>query len=213
MLFRSINDYLADGPFEKISDNHPAVVEAVQTCVCGAEALEIDAEARTLRVVGREEVLGSNDKIAVDGTTGEVFLGEVPVVDSPVMTYLRRGLDEALALTEDADTRELLVAVDRLMTHADKVRDLQVRANADTPDDARHAIQRGAQGVGLCRTEHMFLGERKQFVQNLILAATDEERVSALDALLPLQKSDFVQMLETMDGKPMTMTTDRKSVV
>ncbi len=187
--------------------SHAAVVARGmgKTCVCGAEALEIDAEARTLRVVGREEVLGSNDKIAIDGTTGEVFLGEVPVVDSPVMTYLRRGLDEALALTEDADTRELLVAVDRLMTHADKVRDLQVRANADTPDDARHAIQRGAQGVGLCRTEHMFLGERKQFVQNLILAATDEERLSALDALLPLQKGDFVQMLETMDGKPMTI--------
>ena len=62
------------------------------------------------------------------------------------------------------------------MRHADKVRRLEVRANADTPDDARHAIHRGAQGVGLCRTEHMFLGERKQFVQNLILAASDDER-------------------------------------
>ena len=80
-----------------------------------------------------------------------------------------------------------------------------MRANADTPDDARHAIHRGAQGVGLCRTEHMFLGERKQFVQNLILAASDDEREAALAALLPLQKGDFIQMFETMNGKPMTV--------
>jgi len=74
-----------------------------------------------------------------------------------------------------------------------------------TPDDARHAIHRGAQGVGLCRTEHMFLGERKQFVQNLILASSDAEREAALAALLPLQKGDFIQMFETMNGKPMTV--------
>ena len=105
----------------------------------------------------------------------------------------------------DVDTRELVTSVDRLMRHADKVRRLGVRANADTPDDARHAIHRGAEGVGLCRTEHMFLGERKQFVQNLILAASDEEREHALAALLPLQKGDFVQMFETMNGKPMVV--------
>ena len=189
--------------------SHAAVVARGmgKTCVCGAEELEVDAEARTLTVNrdGKQIVLHSGDVIAVDGTTGEVFLGEVPVVDSPVMTYLRRGLDEALYRAEDADTRELVASVHRLMRHADERRRLRVRANADNPDDARHAIHRGAEGIGLCRTEHMFLGERKQFVQDLILAQTDEEREQALAALLPLQKSDFVKMLETMDGKSMTV--------
>ena len=187
--------------------SHAAVVARGmgKTCVCGAEALEVDSAAKTLRIAGREEVLTSEDIIAIDGTTGEVFLGEVGVVDSPVMTYLRRGLDEALKAAGDEDTRELVTAVDRLMRHADAVRRLEVRANADTPDDARHAIHRGAQGVGLCRTEHMFLGERKQFVQNLILASSEVEREAALAALLPLQKGDFIQMFETMNGKPMTV--------
>ena len=187
--------------------SHAAVVARGmgKTCVCGADALEVDAEARTVRVAGREEVLTSEAIIAIDGQTGEVFLGEVPVVDSPVMTYLRRGLETALDYAGDVDTRELVTSVDRLMRHADEVGRLRVRANADTPDDARHALHRGARGVGLCRTEHMFLGERKQFVQNLILAASDAERESALAALLPLQKGDFVQMFETMNGKPMTV--------
>ena len=187
--------------------SHAAVVARGmgKTCVCGADALEVDAEARTVRVAGREEVLTSEAIIAIDGQTGEVFLGEVPVVDSPVMTYLRRGLETALDYAGDVDTRELVTSVDRLMRHADEVGRLRVRANADTPDDARHALHRGARGVGLCRTEHMFLGERKKFVQNLILAADDAEREDALEALLPLQKGDFVQMLATMDGRPMTV--------
>lgn len=187
--------------------SHAAVVARGmgKTCVCGADALEVDAAAKTLRVAGREEVLTSESVIAIDGQTGEVFLGEVPVVDSPVMTYLRRGLEAAIEAAGDEDTRELVTAVDQLMAHADSRRSLMVRANADTPDDARHAIHRGAQGIGLCRTEHMFLGERKQLVQNLILAATDAEREQALDALLPMQKADFVKMFETMDGLPMTV--------
>ncbi|SPT53027.1 Pyruvate, phosphate dikinase [Actinomyces bovis] len=187
--------------------SHAAVVARGmgKTCVCGADKLEVDAAAKTVRVAGREEVLTSDSVIAIDGQTGEVFLGEVPVVDSPVMTYLRAGLEEALATAADDDTRELVTAVDRLIKHADERRRLRVRANADTPDDARHAIHRGAEGIGLCRTEHMFLGERKQFVQNLILASSAAEQEAALDALLPLQKGDFVQMFETMDGKPMTI--------
>ncbi|RRD30857.1 pyruvate, phosphate dikinase [Actinomyces bowdenii] len=188
--------------------SHAAVVARGmgKTCVCGADQLEVDAAAKTIRVRGREDlVLTSEDTIAIDGQTGEVFLGEVPVADSPVMTYLRRGLQAALDAAGDVDSRELITSVDRLMRHADAVRRLEVRANADNPDDARHAIHRGAQGVGLCRTEHMFLGERKQFVQNLILAQTPQERESALAALLPLQKGDFVQMFETMNGKPMTV--------
>ena len=188
--------------------SHAAVVARGmgKTCVVGADQLEVDAEAGTLRVRGREDlVLTSADVIAIDGQTGEVFLGDVPVTDSPVMTYLRQGLTEALDTAGDVDARELVTSVDRLMRHADKSRRLRVRANADTPEDARHALHRGAEGVGLCRTEHMFLGERKQFVQNLILADTDAEREAALAALLPLQKGDFVQMFETMNGKPMTV--------
>ena len=187
--------------------SHAAVVARGmgKTCVCGADALEIDAAAKTVRVAGREEVLTSSSIIAIDGQSGEVFLGEVPVVDSPVMTYLRRGLETALDTAGDVDTRELVTSVDRIMRHSDAVGRLEVRANADTPDDARHAIHRGAQGVGLCRTEHMFLGERKQFVQNLILASSEVEREAALAALLPLQKGDFIQMFETMNGKPMTV--------
>ncbi|QQM67633.1 pyruvate, phosphate dikinase [Actinomyces weissii] len=187
--------------------SHAAVVARGmgKTCVCGADQLEVDAVAKTVRVAGREEVLTSDSVIAIDGQTGEVFLGEVPVVDSPVMTYLRSGLEAALTAATDDDTRELVAAVDRLMQHADERRRLRVRANADTPEDARNAISRGAEGIGLCRTEHMFLGERKQFVQNLILAGSDAEREAALAALLPLQKGDFVSMFETMDGKPMTV--------
>ncbi|GGO95855.1 pyruvate, phosphate dikinase [Actinomyces gaoshouyii] len=187
--------------------SHAAVVARGmgKTCVCGAEALEVDAAAKTVRVAGRDELLTSEDIIAIDGTTGEVFLGSVEVADSPVMTYLRRGLETALDSAGDIDNRELITSVDRLMRHADKVRRLAVRANADTPDDARHAIHRGAEGVGLCRTEHMFLGERKKFVQNLILASTDAEREAALAVLLPLQKDDFAQMMTTMNGKPMTV--------
>lgn len=188
--------------------SHAAVVARGmgKTCVCGADQLEVDAVGRTVKVIGREDlVLTSESIIAIDGQSGEVFLGEVPVSDSPVMTYLRRGLETALESAGDDDTRELVTAVDRLMRHADEVRKLQVRANADNPDDTRHAIHRGAEGVGLCRTEHMFLGERKQFVQNLILAETDAEREAALAALLPLQKGDFVQMFEAMNGKPMTV--------
>ena len=188
--------------------SHAAVVARGmgKTCVCGADQLEVDAVGKTITVHGRDDlVLTSDDVIAIDGRTGDVFLGEVPVSDSPVMTYLRRGLEAALDAAGDVDARELVTSVDRLMSHADQVRRLKVRANADTPDDARHAIHRGAQGVGLCRTEHMFLGERKQYVQNLILARTDEERRRALAALLPLQKGDFVKMFETMNGKPMTV--------
>ncbi|WP_067782193.1 pyruvate, phosphate dikinase [Actinomyces vulturis] len=187
--------------------SHAAVVARGmgKTCVCGAESLDVDAASKTLRVRGHDGVFTSQDTIAIDGTTGEVFLGDVAVVDSPVMTYIHSGLEKALEAAPDEDTRELVLAVDRLMQHADSVRRLSVRANADTPEDARNAVARGAQGVGLCRTEHMFLGERRQFVQDLILASTDEERVAALAALLPLQKGDFIEMMETMDSKPMTV--------
>jgi pyruvate,orthophosphate dikinase len=100
---------------------------------------------------------------------------------------------------------ELVAAVERLMTHADSRRRLAVRANADTPEDASRARRFGAQGIGLCRTEHMFLGDRREYVEHLILAEDPSEQHAALDALLPMQRDDFVGILEAMDGLPVTI--------
>ena len=106
----------------------------------------------------------------------------------------------------DPETRELVSSVARLLHHADARSHLSVRANADMPEDARRARAFGAAGIGLCRTEHMFLGERRRLVERLILAGDDEvERKAALDALLPLQRADFVAILKEMDGLPVTI--------
>ena len=187
--------------------SHAAVVARGmgKTCVCGAESLVIDAAAGTVTI--GDLVLTADDTIAIDGQTGEIFRGEVPVTDSPVTTYLAEGLEAGLAAAgEDAGTRELVEAVDKLLSHADKVRRLRVRANADTPLDSKRAIEFGAEGIGLCRTEHMFLGERRPLVERAILSAPEsEERQAAFNELEKLQKQDFLEMLEVMDGKSMTV--------
>ena len=187
--------------------SHAAVVARGmgKTCVCGAESLVIDEAAGTVTI--GDLVLTADDTIAIDGQTGEVFRGEVPVTDSPVTTYLAEGLEAGLAAAgEDAGTRELVEAVDKLLSHADKVRRLRVRANADTPLDSKRAIEFGAEGIGLCRTEHMFLGERRPLVERAILSAPEsEERQAAFNELEKLQKQDFLEMLEVMDGKSMTV--------
>ena len=187
--------------------SHAAVVARGmgKTCVCGAESLVIDAAAGTVTI--GDLVLTADDTIAIDGQTGEIFRGEVPVTDSPVTTYLAEGLEAGLAAAgEDAGTRELVEAVDKLLSHADKVRRLRVRANADTPLDSTRAIEFGAEGIGLCRTEHMFLGERRPLVERAILSAPESaERQAAFDELEKLQKQDFLEMLEVMDGKSMTV--------
>ena len=187
--------------------SHAAVVARGmgKTCVCGAESLVIDAAAGTVTI--GDLVLTADDTIAIDGQTGEIFRGEVPVTDSPVTTYLAEGLEAGLAAAgEDEGTRELVEAVDKLLSHADKVRRLRVRANADTPLDSKRAIEFGAEGIGLCRTEHMFLGERRPLVERAILSAPEsEERQAAFDELEKLQKQDFLEMLEVMDGKSMTV--------
>ena len=185
--------------------SHAAVVARGmgKTAVCGAESLDVDTKDRTM-TTHEGTVIKEGDVVSIDGSTGDVFLGEVPVVPSAVVTYFESGIETAL---EDADesTSELIRAVDRIMKHADKARRLRVRANADTPEDASRARRMGAQGVGLLRTEHMFLGERKTHVERLILADSDEERKEALDALLPLQRKDFIRILEAMDGLPVTI--------
>jgi len=187
--------------------SHAAVVARGmgKTCVCGAESLVIDEAAGTVTI--GDLVLTADDTIAIDGQTGEIFRGEVAVTDSPVTTYLAEGLEAGLAAAgEDAGTRELVEAVDKLLSHADKVRRLRVRANADTPLDSKRAIAFGAEGIGLCRTEHMFLGERRPLVERAILSAPEsDERQAAFDELEKLQKQDFLEMLEVMDGKSMTV--------
>ncbi|MBF6842072.1 pyruvate, phosphate dikinase, partial [Acinetobacter baumannii] len=132
-------------------------------------------------------------------------LGAVDVIDSPVMTYIADGLEAAQAKAEDDDTRELVAAVDRLLRHADARRRLRVRTNADTREDAQRARDRGAEGIGLCRTEHQFLGERREYIERVILAEDDEARASVMAELLPLQRADFVELLTVMDGLPATI--------
>ena len=187
--------------------SHAAVVARGmgKTCVCGAESLVIDEAAGTVTI--GDLVLTADDTIAIDGQTGEIFRGEVPVADSPVTTYLAEGLEAGIAAAgDDQGTRELVEAVDKLLAHADKVRRLHVRANADTPLDSKRAIAFGAEGIGLCRTEHMFLGERRPLVERAILSAPDsDERQAAFNELEKLQKQDFLEMLEVMDGKAMTV--------
>ena len=176
--------------------SHAAVVARGmgRTCVCGAEALDVDAAARKVVVRGGPTV-SEGDVISIDGTTGEVFLGEVAVVDSSLVRWFEG---------DDVDD-ELVTAVATLLEHADGVRRLRVRANADTPADAARARRFGCEGIGLCRTEHMFLGERRELVEHLIVAEDSAGREAALAALLPLQKVDFAGIFGAMDDLPVTI--------
>ncbi|PZS29504.1 MAG: pyruvate, phosphate dikinase, partial [Pseudonocardiales bacterium] len=178
--------------------SHAAVVARGmgKTCVCGAEELEVDLRGNKFTAPGGV-VVNEGDVISIDGTSGVVYLGEVAVQPSPVVQYFEGELKP------DAD--ELVAAVHRIVAHADEARRLHVRANSDTPEDSERARRFGAEGIGLCRTEHMFLGDRRQLVETLILAETDSERQSALDALEPLQRDDFVGIFSAMDGLPVTV--------
>ena len=181
--------------------SHAAVVARGmgKTCVCGAGDLTVDTVGRQFTTKdGR--VFAEGTVISIDGTSGEVFLGEVPVVPSPVVRYFEGEIDP-----DSAEADELVKAVHRIMRMADAFRRMSVRANADTPEDAARARRFGAQGIGLCRTEHMFLGDRREMVEALILAETEEDRDKALDDLLPLQRDDFVGIFEAMDGLPVTI--------
>lgn len=184
--------------------SHAAVVARGmgKTCVCGAEELDVDNTSRTARI--GSIVINEGDEISIDGSTGEIFLGAMPVVPSPVETYLESGVEAALVGADD-ETAGLVRAVDRLLTHADARRRLAVRANADTAADAARARSLGAQGIGLCRTEHMFLGDRRVLIERVILAGSAAERDEALAALLTLQREDFTELLDAMDGLPVTI--------
>ena len=179
--------------------SHAAVVARGmgKTCVCGAEELDVDTKAKKFTAPGGITV-SEGDVISIDGTSGVVYLGEIPVVSSEVVRYFEGDLHP-----DEAD--DLIRAVHSIMVHADAKRRLGVHANADTGPDCARARRFGAEGVGLVRTEHMFLGERRQLVEDLILADTEEERQHALDALEPLQRGDFVEILDAMDGLPVTI--------
>jgi pyruvate, orthophosphate dikinase len=163
--------------------SHAAVVARGmgKPCVAGCEGLSLDLEAKTAKVGDRE--LAEGDVITIDGGTGNVIVGEVALVPPQI--------------NEDFQT---------ILEWADGLRRLGVRANADNPEDAVRAREFGAQGIGLCRTEHMFFGdERLPIVQEMILASTEDERRSALDRLLPHQQADFEGIFEAMAGLPVTI--------
>ncbi|HIS40393.1 MAG TPA: pyruvate, phosphate dikinase [Candidatus Aphodovivens avistercoris] len=148
-------------------------------CVCGAEALKIDAEKKQATVTGTDVVISEGDMISIDGTEGIVVLGAVDLV-----------MPE---LTGDLDT---------ILEWADEFRTLGVRANADNPEDAELSRSFGAQGIGLCRTEHMFLGDRKQIIQTFILNDDEDIREKAVADLFEAQTGDFYGMFKAMDGLP-----------
>lgn len=166
------------------ASSHAAVVARGwgKCCVVGASDLKIDAEAG--QFTAGDRVYGRTDTISLDGTTGEVLHGAVPLVEPD-------GISGDFA---------------KVMRWADKHRTMAVRTNADTPEDARRARDFGAQGIGLCRTEHMFFeGDRIQPMREMILAETPEEREAALEKLLPYQRDDFIGLFEAMKGLPVTI--------
>jgi pyruvate, orthophosphate dikinase len=178
--------------------SHAAVVARGmgKTCVCGAEELQMNLASRQFTAPGGVTIR-EGDVISIDGSSGAVYAEQVPVMASPVVEFFEGDLD--------AESDELVAAVARIMDHADASRRLGVHANADTGDDCARARRFGAGGVGLVRTEHMFLGERRQLVERLILAEDEAGRQAALDALMPLQRGDFVDILRAMDGLPVTI--------
>ncbi|MCL5057745.1 MAG: pyruvate, phosphate dikinase [Actinobacteria bacterium] len=163
--------------------SHAAVVARGmgKPCVCGCEALRINYEAQSFAV--GDLVFAKGDQISIDGATGQVIRGEVPMIDPELSDEFRT-----------------------LLQWADDVRTLGVRANADTPEDSAKAREFGAEGIGLTRTEHMFMAQdRLPIVQEMILATTVEERQIALDKLLPMQRGDFYGILKAMEGLPVTI--------
>ena len=181
--------------------SHAALVarQMGKVCVAGCEALSIDYRARMMRV--GETVLHEGDWLSVDGSTGEVIQGEIKTRPSEVLQVLVEG-------TLEAKKSRVYQQYARLMKWADEVRTLGVRTNTDQPDQARVAKAFGAEGIGLCRTEHMFFqGDRIQAVREMILADDEAGRRRALAKLLPMQKEDFKGILDIMGGLPVTIRT------
>ena len=181
--------------------SHAALVarQMGRVCVAGCGELEIDYAAQTVTVKGRK--LREGDWISIDGTTGEVLEGRVQTKPSEVLQVL---IQKSL----DAKNAPVYQTFAKVMSWADQVRILKIRTNADQPDQAANAVAFGAEGIGLCRTEHMFFGEGKiEPMREMILADTIAERKAALARLLPLQRRDFAGIFEVMKGLPVTIRT------
>jgi pyruvate, orthophosphate dikinase len=179
--------------------SHAALVarQMGKVCVCGASELQIDYSTNTLHVRGQNFRKG--DYLSIDGTSGEIFPGEVKTSPSDVVRVL---IDKDLTPAESPIYRVFA----QLMQWADQRRTMDVRANADQPDQVAHAVAFGAQGVGLCRTEHMFFeGDRIDHVREMILAENADERGKALSKLLPAQRSDFAGIFKALKGLPATI--------
>jgi len=180
------------------TNSHAAVVARGEgiPAVCGADSIRIDRKAKQFKV--KDSTVAEGDWIAIDGTDGTIYAEKLETEPSE--------LESAITGNEAGRKSVLWQAYERFMSLADENRRLKVRANADTPDQSTNARIRGAQGIGLCRTEHMFLGEeRVRAVRKMIFADTEEEENEAYDALLPLQRGDFVGIFEAMDGLPVTV--------
>jgi pyruvate, orthophosphate dikinase len=180
------------------TNSHAAVVARGEgiPAVCGADGVRLNLDAKTFAAGGA--TVSEGDVITIDGFTGRVYVGEAPLKESVLEK----------AASGDAAAREETIwkAFERLMHVADARRRLRVRANADTPEQATNARERGAEGIGLCRTEHMFLGEERVLaVRQMIFAETAEEEQAAYDVLLPLQRNDFVGIFRAMTGLPVTV--------
>jgi len=185
--------------------SHAALVarQMGKVAVVGCDALSFDYQARTMTVAapGGAKVLREGDWISVDGSTGEVVAGEVKTTPSEVIQVLL----EKTRRPEDAPVYQQFA---KLLGWADRVRRLKVRANADQPDQAEVAVAFGAQGIGLCRTEHMFFGAGKiEPMREMIVAENGEERRRALAKLLPVQRADFAGLFRAMGPRPVTIRT------
>src|SRR5438477_265880 len=180
------------------TNSHAAVVARGEgiPAVCGAEAIRIDVRGRAFTANGTK--VSEGDVITIDGFAGAVYEGELDLEESK--------LEKARSGDREAMQEKSWKALDRIMSHDDAARRVRVRANSDTPDQSTNARDRGAEGIGLCRTEHMFLGEeRVAAVRKMVFASTPEEEQEAYDALLPLQREDFVGIFRAMDGLPVTV--------
>jgi pyruvate,orthophosphate dikinase len=179
--------------------SHAALVarQMGKVCVCGASGVQIDYQRRTLTASGT--TLKEGDPISIDGTAGEVFAGEVTTAPSEIVQVLvDRSLDGKKSATYQRYAR--------LMSWVDRARKLDVRTNADTPEQVENAVAFGARGIGLCRTEHMFFGgDRIDAVREMILAEDKESRVKAVAKLLPYQREDFIGIFKALDGLPATI--------
>ena len=178
--------------------SHAALVarQLGKVCICGASEVVINYEKKTL--TAGKVVLKEGDYISIDGSTGLIYKGMIESADSEVKRVLEGGLK-----ANKSYTYELFQTV---MSWADKHRTLNVRTNADTPAMAKQAVAFGAEGIGLCRTEHMFFdGERIDIMRQMILAADEVQRRSALKKLLPFQKKDFIGLFKAMEGRPVTI--------